>query len=321
MKKVISILIGLVCITLIVISPFLLPDKDKDTSQSSVILSVWHVDSFEGGKGSRYSFLRKNAEQFCKKYKGVFIVVSNFTPNSINQSLSLGKLPDVISYGNCFLSLENKAKSLSADVKDGGTIADKRYAVSYLRGGYFVIKRGDGGKEIVLSKGEYLTPEIACLFSSERSSNYLIKTPTEAYQYMLRNKNSTLIGTQRDIYRLINGNVEFSAQPIKEYSDVFQYLSLTSQKSQNEFYAKLFIDYMITPKVQQSVNSLGMLSVNQGETLSDNEYLSALESAYPNYTFSPFSDKTVFDNACDKAIALLKDGGETNEITNFLKQL
>ena len=320
MKKLFSIILGVICIVLIIISPFLIPQEQIKT-EKSIILTVWHVDSFEGGKGSRYSFLRNVAIDFNKKNKNVYVLVSNYSLNSIAEALQGGNVPDVISYGNCFLNLDKKVKTIKTSAVDGGEIGKNRFAVSYLRGGYFVIKKGGESNEIILSKSDFTTPEIACLFTNERANSYLLKSPLQAYYYFLNSKNATLIGTQRDVIRLINNGVEFTAQPINEYSDIFQYLSLTSVNSDNEFYAKLFIDYMLSDAVQKKVNGLSMLSVNQKGLAFDNEYLSLLEKDYPNYTFSPFSDKSTFEKACETAIGALKDGKDKLDITCYLKQL
>ena len=78
---------------------------------------------------------------------------------------------------------------------------------------------------------------------------------------------------------------------------------------------------MLSDAVQKKVNGLSMLSVNQKGLAFDNEYLSLLEKGYPNYTFSPFSDKSTFEKACETAIGALKDGKDKLDITCYLKQL
>lgn len=321
MKKFIGIFSGALCLLVVIFSPFLIKKAQASNENESIILTVWHIDGFEGGKGSRYTFLREMALNFSKKNKGVYILVSNYTQSGANELISKGKTPDVISYGGVGIDLQNYAQELSVEGFEGGVINGKCYAVSYLKGGYFAIKKGDGSSEIIISKGENVTPEIACLFSSERASVYTVKPPLDAYALFLTKKNATLIGTQRDIERLISRGEEFSAQPINGYSDIYQYLSLTSQKAQNEYYARKFISHLTSKSVQEKVTSLKMLSVNQTGLYPDNEYLSALEKTEVNYTFSPFSDRITHKKACDTALSLLKSSGNYNEIINFIKQL
>ena len=321
MKRFIGFLFGAICLLVIALSPFLINKSSASTQDKSVILTVWHIDGFEGGKGSRYTFLREVATSFSKQNKGVYILVSSYTQSGANDLINKGKTPDVISFGGVGLNIQNYAQELDENGFDGGVVNGKRYAVSYLKGGYFVIKKGNGGDEIIISKGENLTPEIACLFSSARASSYNIKSPLDAYTLFLTRKNATLIGTQRDIERLLSRNEEFTAEPIDGYLDIYQYASVTTQKIENEYYARRFIEYLISQAVQEKVAKLKMLSVNKTGLYPDNVYLSALEKTKAKYTFSPFLDKTAQKNVCERALSALNTGGNYNEIINFIKQL
>ena len=320
MKRFIGFFCGALCLLVIAVSPFLI-NKNETVKNESVILTVWHIDGFEGGKGSRYTFLREVASDFSRQNKGVNILVSSYTQSGANELIKKGKTADVTSYGGVGLDLQNYAQELSISGVDGGVVNGKRYAVSYLKGGYFVIKKGNGGSDIIISKGENLTPEIACLFSSVRANSYIIKSPLDAYTLFLTRKNATLIGTQRDIERLSNRNEEFTAEPINGYSDIYQYASVTTQKMENEYYARSFIEYLISKKVQEKVVKLKMLSVNKTGLYPDSVYLSALEKVDIQYTFSPFSDKITQNKVCESALSALNLGGNYNEIINFIKQL
>ena len=64
------------------------------------IITLWHVDSFEGGIGSRKQFLLKTARTFEKQNKGVLIMVISHTPESVKESMDKGVYPDLISFGN-----------------------------------------------------------------------------------------------------------------------------------------------------------------------------------------------------------------------------
>ena len=320
MKRFIGFFCGALCLLVIAVSPFLI-NKNEIVKNENVILTVWHIDGFEGGKGSRYTFLREVASDFSRQNKGVNILVSSYTQSGANELIKKGKTADVTSYGGVGLDLQNYAQELSIEGVDGGVVNGKRYAVSYLKGGYFVIKKGENASEIIISKGENVTPEIACLFSGERASVYTVRPPLDAYALFLTRKNATLIGTQRDIERLLSRNEEFTAQPIKGYSDIYQYLSITTQKMENEYYARKFVSYLTSQKVQEKVVNLKMLSVNKTGLYPDNEYLSALEKTDIYYTFSPFSDRITHKKACDTALSKLNSGGNYNEIINFIKQL
>ena len=61
--------------------------KDKINEQSKItapseykgIISLWQIDGFEGGSGSRKQFLLKVAREFEKKNNGVLVMVINHT--------------------------------------------------------------------------------------------------------------------------------------------------------------------------------------------------------------------------------------------------
>ena len=62
------------------------------------ILELWHIDSFEGGIGSRKDFLLKTSLSYEKKNKVLISVVSH-TISSATIALK-NKVPDMISCGN-----------------------------------------------------------------------------------------------------------------------------------------------------------------------------------------------------------------------------
>ena len=64
------------------------------------VLSLWQIDSFEGGIGSRKQFLLKIARGFEKKHKGVLVMVTNITKDGAEENFKNGIYPDMISYGN-----------------------------------------------------------------------------------------------------------------------------------------------------------------------------------------------------------------------------
>ena len=321
MKKLVCIFLGAVCILLLIFSPLLVKGESKEEKPKTTILTVWHIDGFEGGKGSRYTFLREVATEFSKKNKGVYTLVSSYTMQGANELLINGKTPDLISYGGVGLNLQNLAKEINFSGIDGGTVGNKRYAVSYLKGGYFAIKKGDGKDKVIISKGENISTEIATLFSGVKGEKYLIFSPLDAYATFLTSKSATLIGTQRDIERLLSRGESFTAQPIKDYNDLYQYLSLTTKKPENEYLAKKFFEYVLSESVQKKVVNLKMLSVNQTGLYSDNEYLSNLEKTKMKYTFSPFSAKQNLSLACSEALKALKNDKDYNEIIKYVKQL
>jgi len=68
-------------------------------SEYEGILTLWHVDTFEGGSSSRSAFLNKTAVNFEKQNKGVYIKVENLTVDEMLANINNGKIPNMFSFG------------------------------------------------------------------------------------------------------------------------------------------------------------------------------------------------------------------------------
>lgn len=322
MKKFLWVITAIITVAVIVICPFLIKQKVSSKPIDSVVITVWHVDSFEGGKGSRTAFLRKVATNFSKKNKNVSFLVTNYTLEGLKTALSSGKTPDLISYGGCSINLENHAEKIDFSVLDGGRLSNgKRFAVSYLKGRYFKISKGVEGKAVILSKSEFSSPEIACLFAGVHGIEFETLSPIKAYNQFALKKDVTMIGTQRDVIRLINNEQEFTLTAIDSYCDLFQYISLTAKGDSEKFYAREFINYLLSSEVQDKLTSLNMFSVNKSGLYNGDSYFSNGENEKPQYTFSPYAEKSEYDKVCNLALTVAKESGNYDVIVKFLKQL
>lgn len=319
MKKTTAFLFGIACALIMVIAPFLTKSESVNEGQTPVILSVWQIDSFEGGSGSRTAFLRKVLSEFSKKNPLISVVVSSQTPTSANNLLKQGNFPDVISYGACSVELQGYAKSLPFKAQGGGAVGAKCFAVPFLKGGYFVIKKGEGDKKVIVSTSEYSTSEIACLFSKNSFDDYLFLSHQDAYATFLNRKNAVMVGSQRDIIRLLNRGENFDATPISDYSDIFQYLSVTSSKNLDA--SVLMVEYLIGSSVQNKVSEINMLSPYLKGLYQDNKSYALLEDITPSYTLSAFSTKEHLAFCKQHAVSLLLSKGDKGDIIKYLKQL
>ena len=77
------------------------PDGNTGGNQSAAprVVRVWHIDTFEGGKGSRASFLRDAARILEKKDKNVYYLISSYTAEGARAAAQEGDLPDMLSFG------------------------------------------------------------------------------------------------------------------------------------------------------------------------------------------------------------------------------
>ena len=321
MKKVATVVFAVLTVLIVVSAPFLLVRKTSQNKSDSVIITVWHVDAFEGGKGSRCSFLREMASEFMKKHNGVYFLVSNYSVEGIKTALQGGKHPDIVSFGGCDLGVENYAREINFSVKDGGNVGNKRYAVSYLKGGYFKIVKGVGAGELILPNGDYFSSETACLFSNAKAEKVIRLSVQDAYVRFTLSSNATMIGTQRDIVRLQSRTADFTATPLECYNDLFQYFSITTSEHKNFYYANEFIKYMLTDKVQQKLERLSMFSTTGVKLYSGDEIFSSYEGVKNEYTFIPFSTKDNFDLLKNKAFDGIERREDYEIIVNSCKNL
>lgn len=319
MKKAIKItawvLLVLIC-GLILITPKKSSAQLIKNDGYKAFLTVWQIDSFEGGKGSRASFLKSVSNSFSKKHKGVLTLVVSHTVKSASKAISEGKIPDIISIGACGLDLSLYQKEVgNLSVEGGGIINDKRYFVPWVKSGYFKIVKG-GGEKVIVSEGEYNSSLIALALSKESFKSYKLLNQADAMNEFLTSTNATLIGTLRDVIRLSARNVDCKIEPLGNFSDLYQYALITSKD--NAYYSRLFIDYLLSENVQNQLTDLSMLSVKKTGLYSDNSYLTALEKVKIDYTVSPFLDLDTIVKLKEIAKEVLNGSKEKEELIKHL---
>jgi hypothetical protein len=107
------------------------------------ILTLWHVDSFEGGRGSRSEFLKGRAIEFEARHKGVLVSVQTYTYEQVKQKLQNGEKFDLISFSagvgfdiKGLLSPYTAAVNVRDDLLEGGKLNGNIYAMPWTYGGY-----------------------------------------------------------------------------------------------------------------------------------------------------------------------------------------
>ena len=122
----------------------------KAESNSATVLTMWHIEGFEGGVGSRCDWLGKRAREFEKRNKGVYLDVIKLTEAQLEDRLAQGQSFDLISFGlgvgeSVLPHLAAFDGSISADIHEnllsGGKINGKTFALPYMCGGYVLAAR------------------------------------------------------------------------------------------------------------------------------------------------------------------------------------
>lgn len=108
------------------------------------ILELWHIESFEGGVGSRAGWLKKRSTAFEKQNKGCLVNVTVLTPEQAQEKLNNGERFDLASFsaGAGFELLPylspygGDVSCVRGDYLRGGQLNGKVYALPYMAGGY-----------------------------------------------------------------------------------------------------------------------------------------------------------------------------------------
>ena len=309
-------MIGLIFITIPFIKSAKSPFEDSKESYKGIV-EIWQIDTFEGWVGSRTSFLRNVASSFTKSHPSVLFLVSSHTVNSAKNLIEKGKLPDVISYGGNCIDLQGKIINLKGySLRDGGVLDKNRYMLAWCKGGYFEIKHKTQNdiKRVIVSEGEYNSGMVAKAFSNYSKFSGESYLPSEAFNEFLLDKSSLLIGTQRDVIRLKNREIQVDITPILNYCDLYQYLSVVDKGDIKNQYSLQFVSYLLSEKIQSTLTKIGMTSCTYGNLYESGDIFNDLDGKKVNYTVTPYMD-------INNLTTLKNLIGQTNDINEVIKLL
>lgn len=302
------------------------------------VVDMWHIESFEGGSASRSSWLEKRAQEFEKQNKGVFIAISTMTQETAKLNIKNGKLPKLISFslgmGDCLTNslLEYKGKKVGLEkLLLAGKINKKQLAVPYMLGGYcgFNINKG----EILsgLSVNNLSAFAAACMSndgicSSKISDLSFNLDSYNAYVSFVKGNANSLIGTQRDFYRL-NNRINNGSMPEGEFtflgfSDLVQYAGICNVVNENEYsVCQNFIEYLTNETSQNTLNNINMFSVFDSEGAGGNKLFNNFQNTVKNNlkTVNVFLQAQDIKNIQEVSKKFLK--GEEQSIKSLFKYI
>ena len=322
MKKIIRVLPYVLLVFVLAFTPLVAVNKtraDDDfpvkTQQYKRILTVWNIDTFEGGAGSRADFLSKRAAEYCGD--GLLIMVKSHTTESAKTAIEKGEVPSLISYGagaGFVAPVVKKLKSRQFKFSD-------EYFVPWCGGGYFLIKKQGGNRPIeklCVSDGENNLAAGALYFSDVEYSELISKTPENACYELISDRADALLGTQRDIRRLEVRNVAFTATPLETFSDLFQYISVTTSDAGAYEAAVGFIEYLLDTKTQAKTEKLYMMPAI-GEVSAESP-LAVYDRQKTLKTLSPFTPKETLENFKTELYECVKTQKKCRSFENALKE-
>lgn len=274
------------------------PVRREEAAAKRRVVRVWNVDTFEGGKGSRTSYLKDAARRTEKKREGAYFLVSSYTLEGAREALFAGNFPDALSFGVGLFDFLERSLPVFPHFS-GGEAGGKTYAYPWCRGTYALFSLKGGFEEegnVAISCGGQNLAEVAAALEHLKGE----ALPSNlAYTKFLNGEFRYLLGTQRDLCRFQARGVEVSMKVLNAFCDLYQYFSVLSEEKKEDCLA-LF----------------GELSASGGDLQKIGMYPFTFQAdgKSPRYTLSVFSSGEALASLLDAA----RRGDEKN-LTKYLK--
>ena len=322
------------------------PQTEQPLTYQGVV-EMWNVESFEGGVGSRESWLINRAAKFESAHKGLFVHVTTLTVEQLNAKLAEGQTFDMICFsrgvGDVVKEhLSSYTGSLGA-IKDNylisGLLDGKQYAVPLYSGAYCLFARAEqlasdrlladalsatytrkiGKNTVVLQPlvcgfTPYNSPLSALALSGGKGKANVSEEVTQyqAYEQFVANKTAvTLLGTQRDMYRLSqresNGKIEnLVFAPLGGYTDLVQYVAVSNTAGDKAQSCEKFIEYLTSEQSQSTLTNMSLFSVLDATFYTADRYAQCESSLAQAYVPNVFGDADAIANQRATAITTLQ---------------
>ena len=268
---------------------FILPNSQKK------VLTMWHIETFEGGSASREKYLHSCAKKFSNIEKNCLIVIKTLSYEQLLANLeNKDNLPDLFSFGigsgyllSSYLSELSKNTIIRDDLACYGMINDCIFAYPYIMSGYCVISRKTDGNNLdfdltsalkaktnankknigfSFSFNKFLNPLNALdpniLKDIKLEKDALIESSSyEAYNSFISNKEvCSLLGTTRDFVRIKNREEKGSIGNINyyflpSYTDLVQYVAVNKFSSNEKIILSKKFSQFLTEEECQSLLS------------------------------------------------------------------
>lgn len=336
------------CIAVVLWAWPFMPNKpaEQQSAHYTGVLELWNVESFEGGSGSRSSWLTSVASKFEQQNKGLFVHVTNLTVEQMQQKLADGQSYDLISFSRgvgCLLTdlaeLNTSVGDLLPNMVVAGQQGGKQYAIPYYAGAYCLFARSNqleqdkllenvltatylrkvGKNQIVLQPllcgfTPYNSPLSALAMSGAKgSANVKQNTQYSAYELFLGNKTAvTLLGTQRDIYRLSKRVEMDKIEPLSfcalgGYTDLVQFVAVSKNVAEKMQSCQEFVQYLVDKTTQQRLVDINMFSVRGDVSLYTADWYKDCEQLLANsYVPNVFATMEDIENGRKTAISTMR---------------
>ena len=343
------VIVALACVVTLVWALPKLPVRPQQQAPETYkgVLELWNVEAFEGGIGSREAWLINKAAKFEQSNTGLFVHVTSLTVEQLEAKLQTDETFDMICFSRgagCLL--QDKLAPVDASVgfvKENmllsGQVDGKQYAMPLYAGVYCLFARVEQlpaeqllsnalsqthtrkvGKStvelqpMVCGFTPYNSPLSALAMSGGKGKVSGIKEDTtqyQAYEQFVANRTAvTLLGTQRDIYRLSqkesNGKIEqLGFAPLGGYTDLVQYVGVSAFAGEKAGACRDYISYLLSEATQSTLINLSMFSVLEKTFYTSDRYSQCEQLLGSSYVPNVFGDSDAIARQRQTAIATL----------------
>ena len=343
------VIVILACVATLIWALPQLPVKPQQQAPENYkgVLELWNVEAFEGGIGSREAWLINKAAKFEQANTGLFVHITSLTVEQMETKLQTGETFDMICFSRgagCIVL--DKLAPISESVgfvKENfllsGQVEGKQYAMPLYTGAYCLFARVEQlrpeqlvqnaltqtytrkvGKNtvelqpMVCGFTPYNSPLSALAMSGGKGKANKISediTQYQAYEQFVANRTAvTLLGTQRDIYRLTqresNGKIEqLGFAPLGGYTDLVQYVGVSSTAGDKATACQEYISYLLSETTQSTLVNLSLFSVLETTFYTSDRYLQCEQLLSSAYVPNVFGDSDAIARQREAAISTL----------------
>ncbi len=300
-KRVVLLIIIALLLVVVPLTGMLMSSKVNAKEQRLQMLTVWQIDGFEGGKGSRAQYLKDKGEE-CFENRDIYINVISLTQEAAADNIRAGRFPDMISYSptfNAHLGYINNRDFMCKNWCFGSyclLTLDENADFNDVNAKNTVINAGTGN----------LSNVAAAMCGIAKAAQ---NEPTQAYLNLLNGKYKYLFGTQRDIFRLNMRGASYCVKQVVDFNDLYQNISIMTKDEERYISCREYVNFLTDNN--EDIDKLGLMSAN---SVGNNELIACLNVKKFDYELKlPCGDDYL--NELKSAAA----NNDLNKIKNLLK--
>ncbi|MCH5151638.1 MAG: hypothetical protein J1F65_03145 [Clostridiales bacterium] len=325
-----------------------LPVKPQQQAPATYkgIIELWNVETFEGGVGSRESWFINKSAKFEQVHTGLFVHVTTLSVEQLTDKLQNGENFDLITFSRGVgVLVKDKLAPVTENMGFvnenflvAGQIGGAQYALPVYSGAYCLFARTEQltadqlvssaltkthtrkiGKNtvelqpLVTGFTPYNSPLTALALAGGKGTAKVSEEVTQyqAYEQFVGNRTAvTLLGTQRDMYRLSqresNGKIEqLSFAPLTDYTDLVQYVGISANSGDKTDACVAYVKYLLSEECQSTLVNLSLFSVLQTNFYTLDRYAECERALATAYVPNAFGDADAIAQQRETALSTL----------------